>query len=262
MTALAAGCLVLAVVTVAWPASRARQRRRRLVPSGPAHARPRERAAWRALARPPRPGPGAPPTVGVVAGLVAAVVAAALAAGPVAGAVTAGYGTLAARTLRARATGRERARHRAALLDALSGAAADLRAGLPADRAMAGLTSPAPGHLRDALPARVRAVTRLAERTGAPLAELLERIEADARAGDRARAALAGQAAGSLATAYLLAVLPAAGIGLGYAIGADPLAVLLGTPIGAACALGAATLQLAGLAWAGRIARPEAVTGP
>ena len=83
------------------------------------------------------------------------------------------------------------------------------------------------------------AAWRLAERTGAPAADLVERIEADARAMDRAAAAAAAQAAGAQATAWLLAALPLGGIGLGYSIGADPLAVLLHTPIGAACAVGA-----------------------
>lgn len=267
MTAFAAGCLVLAAVTVAWPAPGARQRRRRLVPSGPAHARPRQWAVWRDRWS-ARPGVGAAPlVVGVVAGVVVAV----LVAGVVAGVITASYGTLAVRTLRARTARQAHARHRAALLDALSGAAADLRAGLPAERAVTGLTAAAPGRAQaespDPLLTRVRAATQLAGRTGAPLADLLERIEADARAGDRARAALAGQAAGSRATAYLLAALPVAGIGLGYAIGADPVTVLLTTPIGGACALGAVALQLAGLLWARRILRPEvlrpeAVTGP
>lgn len=93
----------------------------------------------------------------------------------------------------------------------------------------------------------------MAERTGAPLAELIERIETDARALDRAREAAAAQAAGSRVTAWLLAGLPAGGIALGYGIGVDPLAVLLRTPIGAACALGAVALQITGLIWTERL---------
>src|SRR5690606_20391931 len=87
VTAFAAGCLVLAAVTVAWPAPGARQRRRRLVPSGPAHARPRQWAVWRDRWS-ARPGVGAAPlVVGVVAGVVVAV----LVAGVVAGVITASY---------------------------------------------------------------------------------------------------------------------------------------------------------------------------
>ena len=80
------------------------------------------------------------------------------------------------------------------------------------------------------------AAVRLADRTGAPLAELVERIEADARSTDRGLAAAAAQAAGARATAWLLAALPLGGIGLGYGIGVDPVAVLLHTPVGGACA--------------------------
>ncbi|GIF15110.1 hypothetical protein [Actinoplanes teichomyceticus] len=97
------------------------------------------------------------------------------------------------------------------------------------------------------------AVWRLAEHTGAPAADLLERIEADARAADRAAASAAAQAAGAQATALLLAGLPVGGIGLGYAIGADPLQILLRTPVGAACAVAAVLLQCGGLRWAQRL---------
>ena len=98
-----------------------------------------------------------------------------------------------------------------------------------------------------------RAAVRLADRTGAPLAELLERVEADARAFDRGMAAAAAQAAGANATALLLAALPLGGVALGYGIGVDPLAVLLHTPVGAACALVAMGLQAGGLLWAERL---------
>lgn len=98
-----------------------------------------------------------------------------------------------------------------------------------------------------------RAAVRLADRTGAPLAELLERVEADARAFDRGMAAAAAQSAGANATALLLAALPLGGVALGYGIGVDPLAVLLHTPVGAACALAAMGLQAGGLLWAERL---------
>ncbi|MGC5031619.1 type II secretion system F family protein [Micromonospora sp. DT229] len=98
-----------------------------------------------------------------------------------------------------------------------------------------------------------QAAVRLAERTGAPLADLIERIEADARSADRGVAAAAAQAAGARATAWLLAALPLGGIGLGYGIGVDPLQVLLHTPIGAGCAAAAIALQVIGLLWADRL---------
>jgi len=136
------------------------------------------------------------------------------------------------------------ARERARGLDEVSALAADLRAGLGFRAA------PAIGGRLGEL---VAAAQRLSDRTGAPTADLVDRIEADARSADRARATAAAQAAGAQATAVLLAALPVGGIALGYSIGADPLDVLLRTPIGAACAVGAALLQGAGLLWADRL---------
>jgi tight adherence protein B len=101
---------------------------------------------------------------------------------------------------------------------------------------------------------RASAAVTLAETTGAPLADLLERIEADGRAADRAAAVASAQSAGARTTAWLLGALPAAGIALGYGVGADPLKVLLHTPLGAVCATAALALQVAGLAWVGRLA--------
>ncbi|MFF4891283.1 hypothetical protein ACFY11_15525 [Micromonospora chersina] len=170
--------------------------------------------------------------------------AGALLGGPVAAVVLAAYGTLAARAVRRRRLRRAADRAHRHDLDQLGALAADLRAGLP------------PGAIADG-PRRVarlaRAAVRLADRTGAPLAELLERVEPDARAADRGLAAAAAQAAGARATAWLLAGLPLGGIGLGYAIGVDPVAVLLHTPVGGGSAVAAVVLQIGGLIWAERL---------
>ncbi|MBX7269454.1 hypothetical protein KIF24_27880 [Micromonospora sp. Llam7] len=212
-----------------------------------------------------------------------------LLAGPVAAAALAGYGTLGVRALLRRATGSRAARARRERLDQLCALAADLRVGLPVPVAAQVLTSlsstlatapaqpvpvdeadvdagrsagfdqgtpdrPAPGVAVDRLGRLAQAAVRLAERTGAPLAELVERIEADARSTDRGLAAAAAQASGARATALLLAALPLGGIGLGYGIGVDPLQVLLHTAIGGGCAIGAVGLQVVGLLWAERLA--------
>jgi tight adherence protein B len=251
------------------------------------------RTRWRALAGGSSGGSGQPGTVGSSSGgsrqpaigwrmtlpdwvggaprratLLAAGLAAAAGAvlgGPVAAVAGLAYGGLAARTALRRRTVRTADRARRRQLDGLCALAADLRAGLPVGHALSSSADPA---MRGAPPSAVRkgsvepadrisglaqAAVRLAEQTGAPLADLLERIEADARAMDRGLAAAAAQAAGARATAMLLAGLPLGGIALGYGIGVDPLAVLLHTPIGAGCAVGAIVLQLAGLAWADRL---------
>jgi tight adherence protein B len=187
-------------------------------------------------------------------------VAAALVGGGVAGVAAGCYGGLAVAAAGRRRRVRHAAQHRGALLDLLGAAAADLRAGLPPATALAGLMPPPAlaglASAADPLAARAHAALRLADRTGAPLADLLEHIEADARAADRTHAAARAQAAGARATALLLAALPVGGIALGYSMGVDPLSVLRFTPLGAACATGAIVLQLAGLVWSQRMARP------
>ncbi|SCE66013.1 Flp pilus assembly protein TadB [Micromonospora purpureochromogenes] len=179
----------------------------------------------------------------LLVGLVAAALGG-FAAGPVAGVLLGGYGALGARAVLRRRAARQAVGERRRRLDQLCGLAADLRAGLPV---------PTPDDDGDRLASLTRAAVRLADRTGAPLAELLERVEADARALDRGLAAASAQAAGARATALLLAALPLGGIGLGYGIGADPVAVLLYTPVGAVSALTAMGLQIGGLLWAERL---------
>jgi len=89
---------------------------------------------------------------------------------------------------------------------------------------------------------------------------VLERLENHLRGVDRARATAAAQAAGARVSALLLAAMPLAGVGLGGVIGVDPAPVLFRTRLGAACLFGAVSLQLAGLAWAIRLARIEVPT--
>jgi tight adherence protein B len=148
-----------------------------------------------------------------------------------------------------------------------AGMPAGLRAGMPSVSSagrLAGVEASASGGSRQSMWVERRitdltdAVWRLAEQTGAPAADLVERIEADSRAADRAKASAAAEAAGAQATALLLAALPFAGIGLGYMIGADPLSVLLYTPLGGACAAAAVLLQCAGMLWADRLANGPA----
>ncbi|MER5458990.1 hypothetical protein ABT008_29925 [Micromonospora sp. NPDC002389] len=213
--------------------------------------------------------------------------------GPVAAVALAGYGAVGVRALlRRRATARA-AQAQRERLDQLCALAADLRAGLPVPAAVAALRSSGPDQV-GAVAARVtsrddgtraadsgagsratrgidvlddrprrlaEAAVRLADRTGAPLAELVERIEADARSTDRGLGAAAAQAAGARATAWLLAALPVGGIALGYGIGVDPLQVLLHTPIGGACAVAAVVLQAIGLLWADRLGATPAGAG-
>ncbi|RKN59217.1 hypothetical protein D7193_09555 [Micromonospora costi] len=169
-----------------------------------------------------------------------------LLAGPVGAVALAAYGVLAVRAAIRWQVTRHAGQARRQRLDQLCGLAADLRAGLPVP-ALADHTA------ATRLDRLTAAAVRLADRTGAPLADLVERIEADARSSDRGLAAAVAQAAGARATAWLLAALPLGGIGLGYGIGVDPVQVLLHTPVGGVSAVLAVVLQVAGLFWAERL---------
>jgi tight adherence protein B len=190
--------------------------------------------------------------------------------GGVVAAVVAGWYTLLGLgALRRTVVERSVGAARTAMLDAIGGLAADLRAGAPAPaaaeavRAMltAGVGDGGPGvaWMKDTVVRRVAgrlaAACEVSERLGAPLADLLDRVESDLRHAERVRAAVAAQTSGARASAALLALLPVAGIGLGYAMGARPGHALLHTPLGAVCALGALLLQSAGLGWTGRLCR-------
>ncbi|MDM4722141.1 hypothetical protein QTQ03_22050 [Micromonospora sp. WMMA1363] len=199
---------------------------------------------WRWLAR----LSASPRRTLLVAGLVA-VALGAVTGGPVAAVAAGAYGTVGARALLRWTVSRHARLNRRHQLNQLCDLAADLRAGLPVTQAVALSTDGSGG----VAPTLTRAAVHLADRTGAPLAELLERIDADARSADRRLEAAAAQAAGARVTAWLLAALPLAGIGLGYAIGVDPVSVLLRTPVGGGCAILAVVLQVAGLIWADRL---------
>ncbi|MET7752507.1 hypothetical protein [Micromonospora sp. NPDC005367] len=179
----------------------------------------------------------------------------ALLGGPVASVALATYVMLGVRAAIRWKSTRQVEQDRRHRLDQLCGFAADLRAGLPVPT----LTDPQeqPDE-SDRLHRLASAAVRLADRTGAPLADLVERIESDARSVDRGLAAAAAQAAGARATAWLLAGLPLGGIGLGYGIGVDPVHVLLHTPVGAVCTVLAVGLQAGGLFWADRLSAAPA----
>ncbi|MFF2718343.1 type II secretion system F family protein [Streptomyces sp. NPDC058011] len=90
---------------------------------------------------------------------------------------------------------------------------------------------------------------------GAGLVAGLDRLETALRADRRRREELRAQLAGAWSTVVVLALLPVAGLGLGAALGADPLRVLLHTPGGLLCLAVGGLLEAAGLFWACRIVR-------
>ncbi|MDH6517500.1 tight adherence protein B [Streptomyces sp. SAI-135] len=96
---------------------------------------------------------------------------------------------------------------------------------------------------------------RVAVDQGAGLAAGLDRLEAALRAERDQRADLRAQLAGARSTAWMLAALPVLGLGLGAALGADPLHVLLHTGTGLGCLLAGGLLEGVGMWWAARIVR-------
>jgi tight adherence protein B len=166
---------------------------------------------------------------------------------------------------RGRALRRGRARAQRVATDAVAALAADLRAGVAQDqalrsaddemrRAVEGL--PPPGETLF-VTRRIASAAAVSRGSGAPLADVLDRLEVHLRSVDRARALAETQAAGARASAALLAAMPAAGVGLGAAIGVDPVRVLLHTTPGGVALCSAVALQLGGLAWTARLARVE-----
>jgi len=182
-----------------------------------------------------------------------------LTGGPVAAFVLGTYATLAAAALQARLLRRRDDLARAGAIEAVGALAAELRAGCRTETALAVSAVVTPGDRQTPAAAeatrRVAAAVVVSERLGAPLADLLDRVDADLRASHLLRKLIAAQTAGSQATTLLLAALPLAGLALGSAMGADPLRQLLHTPLGAACSITALALQTAGLLWVSRLLR-------
>ncbi|MEU2334990.1 type II secretion system F family protein [Streptomyces sp. NPDC006654] len=96
---------------------------------------------------------------------------------------------------------------------------------------------------------------RVAVDQGAGLAAGLDRLDAALRADRDQRADLRAQLSGARATALMLAALPALGLLLGSAMGAEPLRVLLHTGAGLGCLVAGTVFEGAGMWWAVRIVR-------
>lgn len=101
----------------------------------------------------------------------------------------------------------------------------------------------------------------IAEASGCPLADVLTRFAAQLEVEDDADAARQTALAGPKATVSLLTWLPLMGLGLGMALGVDPLAILLGTPWGLAALAAGAGLTVAGRLWSARLVAAAAGAG-
>jgi tight adherence protein B len=209
--------------------------------------------------------------------------------GGLAGAALAGLGgalagAVAALVIRQRQAGRRAAHDAATAAEQLAAAVAritdELRAGSHPAAALAGTDADGPlarsvlapaavaARLGDGIAPALRRASRptssadveriatawaLAERHGIPLADLLGRAHEDIRWRVRFAATVRAQLAGPRATAAVLTTLPVLGIGLGQLIGADPVGVLRGGPLGQVLLVVGVALAAAGSAWSERI---------
>lgn len=91
--------------------------------------------------------------------------------------------------------------------------------------------------------------------SGGGLSAAVLRLEEGLRAEAAQRRRVEAELAGPRATAALLAVLPAGGLLLAAGVGADPLRVLLETPVGLVCLVVGLGLDGLGLLWTDRLVR-------
>ncbi len=154
--------------------------------------------------------------------------------------------------------------------------AAELRAGIQPRHALAALADDVPA-LRSAATAAVHGgdvaaalraagaapgaealvdmagAWQVAERSGAPLAGVLDRVASSVRQDADVDRDIQAEAAPARATGRLMAGLPLLGLSLGAGMGADPVQVLTGTVVGAACLAAGVALACIGVSWVDRI---------
>jgi tight adherence protein B len=92
-------------------------------------------------------------------------------------------------------------------------------------------------------------------RTGASLTAALDALGNRLEASRKLRRVVDAELSAPRATSRMLAALPLAGLGLGFAFGGDPLAFLLGTAPGQVALSAGVALACAGVWWTERIAR-------
>lgn len=188
-----------------------------------------------------------------------------------------GVGWFVMRQVQAERARRRAMKQRDAVAEALGLMAAELRAGVLPRRVVTSLALDFPfleaaartadlgGDVSSALLTASREPGRellvdlagawmVAERSGAPLARILDRLEASTRDDREIEREVQAGVSPARATGRLMAVLPLVGLMMGSGMGADPVALLTGTLPGALCLAAGATCACVGVAWVNRIA--------
>jgi tight adherence protein B len=169
---------------------------------------------------------------------------------------------------------RRRSQQIAEIVDSL---AAELGAGILASQALehlagdmglldgAATASRLGGDISDALRAashqpgaevlnELAAAWEVSERSGAPMARVLDRLGDGIRDEREAQREVMTGLGPAKATARLMAVLPIFGLGMGLSMGSRPLDVLLNTVFGSLCLAAGTALACAGVLWVDQIA--------
>jgi tight adherence protein B len=107
----------------------------------------------------------------------------------------------------------------------------------------------------------IAVVLRVADRTGAPVAETLRGLAGALRRAAASDRAIQVALAGPRTSARVVLALPLFGLGLGAAWGAGAVEVLVGSPAGWTCTAAAAALVFAGRQWTARLVRSATPDG-
>jgi tight adherence protein B len=228
-----------------------------------------------AVAAPSRlhPVPASAWTLPVSAALLGWAVAGSIVLGAAAGVAT----RAVTRTAAARRDRRRAAAGRTAAVDLVTALAAELRGGAEPRAALVAACGPAFTSVAAAarspatdpaaalrtvaaadgseLLADLAAAWQVTDAAGAGLAGPATRLAETARAADAVRRELDAALAGPRATAALLSLLPVAGVLMGSALGADPLAFLVSSAAGRVTLLAGTLLIAAGVGWTESIVR-------
>lgn len=94
----------------------------------------------------------------------------------------------------------------------------------------------------------------LAEFTGASMTASLDAVAARLAADAELRQTVASELSAPRATSRMLAVLPLAGLAVGYALGGDPASFLTASLAGQLCIVGGVALTCAGVVWTEKLA--------